>query len=110
MPNAEPTRAVKEKKVTTKLKAFIEKKDRPIKSVKQLQDDYVGKTITKKMLDTTMQISTRELIAVTPEIQKMLTKALIKEEVFEFKLPEGPTVAAAPIQIVRYEKSQNWNL
>ena len=103
MPNAEPTRVVQERKVTTKPKVFVEKKDRPLKLVKQLQNDYVGKTIIKKMLDTTVQITRREFIAVTPEVQKMFTKVLIKEEVFEFKLSEAPSVAAASVQISRGE-------
>ena len=100
MPTAEPTRVVKERKATTKPKVFVEKKDRPVKLVKQLQNEYVGKTITRKMLDTTVQITIRELIAVTPEVQKMLTKALTKEEAFEFRLPEAPTVTAAPLEIL----------
>ena len=80
MPNAEPTRVINTKKVTTKPKVFVEKRDRPAKLIEQFQNEYVGKTIMKKILNITVQTIIRELIAVTSEVQKMLTKAFFSKK------------------------------
>ena len=66
------------------LKAVVKPKPRKLAEV--LKSSYQPNTLSRRLLDQKMEVTVRELVATTPEIERILTKALEEGEVAEFKI------------------------
>lgn len=61
-------------------------KEKPRKLAKVLKGSYKRNTLTKRLLNQKIEVTIQELLTTTPEIERVLTKALSEGEVAEFQV------------------------